>query len=52
MRSLERRGAFTLVCMAVLPLVMWLASTITEPSPVAKRQGPGGGSCPFGYMED
>jgi hypothetical protein len=34
-RSLERRGAFTLACMAVLivvVLIMWLASALAEPS--------------------
>jgi hypothetical protein len=34
-RSLERRGAFTLVCMAVLiviAVVMWLASALAEPA--------------------
>jgi hypothetical protein len=48
-RSLERRGAVTLVCMAVLiviALLMWPA--LAEPLPQPKPAGPGG-SCPFGY---
>jgi hypothetical protein len=38
-RSLERRGAFRLVCVAVLivvMLLMWLASALAEPLPVPK----------------
>jgi hypothetical protein len=36
-RTLERRGVFTLACMAVLiiaGLIMWLASALAEPLPV------------------
>jgi hypothetical protein len=36
-RSLERCGAFTLACMAVLiiaRLIVWLASALAEPLPV------------------
>jgi hypothetical protein len=50
-RSLERRGGLTLVCVAVLiviALLMWLASALTEPLPMAKPIGPGG-SCPHGW---
>jgi hypothetical protein len=44
-RSLERRGAFTLACMAlliVIVVVMWLASALAEPLPQPKLSGPGG----------
>ena len=50
-RSLERRGAFTLACMAaliIIALVVWLASALAEPLPVPKPPGPGG-SCPHGW---
>jgi hypothetical protein len=50
-RSLERRGAFTLACMTLLIVVvlnMWLASALAEPLPLPKPAGPGG-SCPHGY---
>jgi hypothetical protein len=48
-RSLERRGAFTLACMAALiivALIGWLASALAEPQP--QPQGPSG-SCPHGW---
>jgi hypothetical protein len=51
-RSLERRGGFTLACMALLiivALIVWLASALAEPLPVSKPPGPGG-SCPHGYL--
>jgi hypothetical protein len=41
-RSLERRGAFTLACMAaaiVIALLMWLVSAFAEPLPLPKRRG-------------
>jgi hypothetical protein len=51
-RSLERRGAFTLVCITallVIALVMWFISAVrAEPLPQPKPPGPGG-SCPHGY---
>jgi hypothetical protein len=50
-RSLERRGAVTLACMAVVitvVLLMLLASALAEPLPQQKPAGPGG-SCPHGY---
>jgi hypothetical protein len=52
-RSLERRGAFTLACMAALAiaaLIMWLAGiALAEPLPLQRPPGPGG-SCPHGYF--
>jgi hypothetical protein len=50
-RSLERRGALTLACMAVVivvAVVMWLASALAEP-PSRSLRGRGG-SCPHGYL--
>jgi hypothetical protein len=51
-RPLERRGAFTLACMAaliIIALIVWLAAALAESLPVPRPPPGRGGSCPHGW---